>query len=111
MIDDYVTTMELMAAIEAALPMPARMTPEVRASMDREDSAAPMPLECNVIGLHYLGDEGGILCRLDVGGTAAQETFVSITHLRFDIRLPLARRIAAYQKHRVKVLRRQGTRI
>ncbi|MDR3389428.1 MAG: hypothetical protein P4L92_20480, partial [Rudaea sp.] len=34
-------------------------------------------------------------------------TFASITHLRFDARLPLARDIAAYQKHRVKRLRRQ----
>ena len=33
--------------------------------------------------------------------------FASITHLRFDARLPLAREIAAYQRHRVKRLRRQ----
>ena len=33
---------------------------------------------------------------------------VSITHLTFDRRLPLAREIAAYQKHRVKRLRRSG---
>lgn len=36
------------------------------------------------------------------------EAFVSITHLRFDPRLPLARKIATYQKHRVKHLRRQA---
>ena len=34
--------------------------------------------------------------------------FVSITHLTFDRRLPLAREIAAYQKHRIKRLRRSG---
>jgi hypothetical protein len=33
--------------------------------------------------------------------------FASITHLRFDARLPVARDIAAYQKHRVKRLRHQ----
>jgi hypothetical protein len=33
--------------------------------------------------------------------------FASLTHLQFDARLPLARDIAAYQKHRVKRLRRQ----
>ena len=32
--------------------------------------------------------------------------FVSITHLTFDRRLPLAREIAAYQKHRIKRIRR-----
>jgi hypothetical protein len=31
---------------------------------------------------------------------------VSITHLRFDARLPLAREVTAYQKNRVKRLRR-----
>ena len=34
--------------------------------------------------------------------------FVSITHLTFDRRLPLAREIAAYQKHRVKRMRRSS---
>jgi hypothetical protein len=33
--------------------------------------------------------------------------FASITHLRFDARLPLARDIAVYQKHRAKRLRRR----
>jgi hypothetical protein len=37
-----------------------------------------------------------------------QEFFTSITHLKFDPRLPLAREITAYQKHRVKKLRRQA---
>jgi hypothetical protein len=31
----------------------------------------------------------------------------STTHLRFDARLPLARDIAAYQKHRIKRLQRR----
>ena len=33
----------------------------------------------------------------------------SITHLTFDRRLPLAREIAAYQKHRVKRIRRSSS--
>jgi hypothetical protein len=33
---------------------------------------------------------------------------VSITHLDFNAKLPLAREIAAYQKHRTKRLRRSG---
>jgi hypothetical protein len=35
--------------------------------------------------------------------------FVSITQLRFASTAPLAREIAAYQKHRMKRLRRLGT--
>src|SRR4051812_19144910 len=64
---------------------------------------------CQITGIHYAGDEGGILCKLDFGTEDADPVFfVSITHLTFDRRLPLAREIAAYQKHRVKRLRRSG---
>jgi hypothetical protein len=54
-----------------------------------------------------MGDEGGIVCKLDLGSNAGMKAFTSITHLRFDPRLPLAREISVYQKHRVKRLRRQ----
>jgi hypothetical protein len=53
------------------------------------------------------GDEGGIMCRLDFAHETEKAAFVSITHLRFDPHLLLARDITAYQKHRVKRLRRQ----
>jgi hypothetical protein len=60
-----------------------------------------------VTRISYAGDEGRIVCRLAFGSEAGNAAFVSITHLRFDPRLPLAREIAAYQKHRVKRLGRQ----
>ena len=57
-----------------------------------------------------MGDEGGIVCRLDFGQDDGEKVFfVSITHLTFDRRLPLAREIAAYQKHRVKRIRRSSS--
>ena len=37
----------------------------------------------------------------------AEVVFTSITHLRFDPRIALAREIVAYQRHRTKRLRRQ----
>jgi hypothetical protein len=46
-------------------------------------------------------------CGLDVTAATGKAVYASITHLRFDPRLPVARDIAAYQKHRVKRLRRQ----
>ena len=57
--------------------------------------------------MHYVGDEGGIVCRLDFGHEDTEKVFfASITHLTFDRRMPLAREIAAYQKHRIKRIRR-----
>lgn len=42
------------------------------------------------------------------GDAEGQEVFfVSITHLTSDPRLPLTRAITAYQKHRIKRLRRE----
>ena len=55
-----------------------------------------------------LGDEGGIVCEIDFGLAITNAVFASITHLRFDPRLPLAREITTYQKHRVKRLQRQA---
>jgi hypothetical protein len=42
---------------------------------------------------------------LMVPAETAEAVFASITHLRFDPRLPFTREIVAYQKHRVKRLR------
>ena len=47
------------------------------------------------------------MCRLDLTQELETAAFASITHLRFGARLPLARDIAVYQKHRVKRSRRQ----
>jgi hypothetical protein len=106
MIDNPIMAMDLLDRLTAALPVAARLTPEVQASL-RGGNAKTIPATCTITGLHYMGDEGGILCKLDLGPKVANEAFVSITHLRFDARLPLARAITSYQKHRVKRLRRQ----
>ena len=69
-----------------------------------------LPPRCQITWIHYAGDEGGILCKLDFGQEDTDQAFfVSITHLTFDRRLPLAREIAAYQKHRVKRIRRSSS--
>jgi hypothetical protein len=108
MIDNPVMAMDLMGRLETALPVPARLTPEVQASLSSQSNdGKPVTATCNIVGLHYMADEGGILCRLDLELNGKNEAFVSITHLRFDARLPLARAITIYQKHRVKRLRRQ----
>jgi hypothetical protein len=108
MIDNPLTAMELLEQLETALPMSARLTPELRASLGNQNAGAPMPPDGTITGLHYLGDEGGIVCKLDLGANVQSQAFVSITHLRFDPRLPLTRKITAYQKHRVKRLHRQA---
>jgi hypothetical protein len=107
MIDNPDQTKRLLARLQAVLPLPARVTPELAATLRTKNTATAIPSTCSITWISYAGDEGGIMCRLDFARELEAATFASITHLRFDPRLPLARDIAAYQKHRVKRLRRQ----
>jgi hypothetical protein len=107
MIDHPDQVERLMQRLSAALPIPARVTPEVQSTL-RQQRGVGMPGTCNVTWISYAGDEAGIVCRLEAEGETAEVVFASITHLRFDPRLPLAREITAYQEHRVKRLRRHA---
>jgi hypothetical protein len=106
-IDDLDETGRLLCKLEEALPLAARATPALAASIRERSGGIDVSPFCRVTRVHYLGDEGGILCHLAFDADIGPRAFiVSITHLLFDRRLPLARDIASYQKHRVKRLRR-----
>jgi hypothetical protein len=107
MIDNPDQTGRLLHRLQAAVPFPARLTPELAATLQAENTATKMPATCSITWVSYAGDEGGIMCRLDFAQESETAAFASITHLRFDPRLPIARDIAVYQKHRLKRLRRQ----
>ena len=110
MIDNPRQLTELLSKLEAALPLPAVITPELAATLRKRSPDVVLPRDCQVTSVLDIGDEGGIMCALAVVGGAGDRNvyLTSITHLDFDRRLPLAREIAAYQKHRVKKLRKQG---
>jgi hypothetical protein len=107
MIDNPDQAERLLARLQAALPLPARVTPELAATLQTKNTKSDIPSTCSITWISYAGDEGGIVCRLDFTREIEAAAFASITHLRFDPRLPLARDIAAYQKHRIKRLRHQ----
>ena len=106
LIDHLETVERLVAKLNAALPIPARITPEPQQSLCQQ-TGGTVPAQCAVTWITYMGDEGGIVCKLDTGSDAAKEAFTSITHCASTRGCPLAREITAYQKHRVKRLRRQ----
>jgi len=79
------------------------------ANLRQQSSTAKITLDCEVTKVIYAGDEGGVMCHLAFDEEDKEEVFlVSITHLAFDRRLPVARKIAAYQKHRIKRIRRDS---
>jgi hypothetical protein len=108
MIDRPDQVERLLARLNAALPIPARLTPDLRDTLRQADHPMEVPANGRVVWITYAGDEGGIVCRSDFGLATQDAVFASITHLRFDPRLSFAREITAYQKHRVKRLQRQA---
>ena len=107
MIDNPDQVERLITRLTAVLPVAARITAEVAATLQTEKHPGYRKLTCSVTSISYAGDDGGIVCKLDFGDESDRVVYTSITHLRFDPRQPLVREIASYQKHRVKRLRQQ----
>ena len=100
----------LLGDLTASLPIPAVMTPELRTLLRDKVGENDQPIVCRVTRVDYAGDEGGIMCKLELDRAIAGDGafFVSITHLRFQGWSSLTRAIVAYQKRRVKGIRRLG---
>jgi len=108
MIDDPDKTERLTEEMKASLPLETRLSPNVKRTLSKQSPETSLPDRCTVTEIFYMGDEGGIACWLDIGGPDTKTPFiVSITHLIFDRRCPLFRQIDAYQRHRVKKLKKQ----
>ena len=109
MIDNQDQVERLLRKLTEVLPLSALATPVLMANLRGRSSAAKITPDCNVIEVIYAGDEGGVMCHVTFDEEEKDEVFlVSITHLAFDRRLAIAREIAAYQKHRIKRIRRES---
>jgi|SRR3981189_2462735 hypothetical protein len=109
MIDNPEQVERLVTILRESLPILAAVTPEVAAVMREDSSIAELSGRYPISRVDYAGDEGGIVCKVELGPENDDRAlFASITHLRFAQTGPIAREIAAYQKHRVKRLRRLG---
>jgi hypothetical protein len=112
MIDNPDQVERLIARLGQSLPLFATVTPELAGIIrERSPAAADPQRRYPITRVDYAGDEGGIVCKVELGPEVGDNAlFASITHLRFGHGEPLARQIAGYQKHRVKRLRRVGQR-
>jgi hypothetical protein len=111
MIDDLEKTDLLLKKLKTVVPIETRLSPGLKRLLAEQSPAAPIPETCNVIDVLYTGDEGGIICCLDIGGPEARNAnLVSITHLSFHRHAPLFREIDRYQRHRVKKIKKQNAR-
>lgn len=111
MIDDPEKTDRLVAELEASLPLETLLSQTLKGSLIKQSSDLDIPDRCNVTSIFYMGEEGGIVCGLDIGGPETKTPYiVSITHLIFERRIPLFRQIDTYQRHRIKKLKQQNGR-
>jgi hypothetical protein len=109
MIDNPDQVERLVTRLRRSLPLFATVTPEVTAVIREQFPAADPLRRYSITRADYAGDEGGIVCKVELGPeNGDRAVFASITHLKFGHAVPIARQIAAYQKHRVKRLRRLG---
>src|ERR1700739_3654010 len=111
MIDDPEKTDRLVAELKASLPIETRLSQILMRAIVKQSPGLAIADSCNVVSIFYTGEEGGIVCGLDIGGPDTKTPYiVSITHLGFDRRMPLFRQIDAYQRHRIKKLKQQSCR-
>ncbi len=107
MIDNPDQVERLLGKLDEHLPFVVAVSPELADLIRKEAPGTDVPQQCQVTWIDYSGDEGGIVCKLDLGsGTGSKEFYTSITHLVVHPGMPLAREITGYQKHRIKRLRR-----
>jgi hypothetical protein len=111
MIDDPDKTDRLVDALEASLPIETRLSASLIQTLSKRSPDVAIPTKCNVVSVFYMGEEGGIVCALDIGGPNTKTPhLVSITHLIFERKVPPFSQIDAYQRHRIKKLKQQARR-
>jgi hypothetical protein len=106
MLDKPEKTRELIATLEAALPFDVAMTPELMVDLARQQRPVVVKPVETVSDISYLGDAAGIVCHIHPAD-ADSMIIVSLTHVRVPRVEPFADAVLAYQKHRVKKLRKQ----
>jgi hypothetical protein len=108
MIDDYEKAIELIEEMKAHLPIPVRAGPQLAQLMRDKGIHIKAKHALAIEYVHYLGDEGGIMCGLAGMGQGNAAYVCSLTQLKVDDRHPLAKKVRAYQRERKKRLAQQA---
>jgi hypothetical protein len=107
MLDKPEKTRELMAILETATPFEVALMPDLIEDLARQQKPVVVkPIE-TVSGVSYLGDMGGIACHVRPED-ADSVIVVSLTHVRVPRTAPFAAEVLAYQRHRIKKLKKRS---
>jgi hypothetical protein len=97
---------QLIKEIEAHLPLPVHVTPEVSRSLREQGKDVSADEELQVSSVYDSGEMGGIVCAIEIEDQK-EVLAISLTHLRIGADHPLRAKIMAYQKARVRKLMQQ----
>ena len=108
MLDDPLKAERLMEGLAESVPIPVICPPVLIGTLKKRPGYDAIGARATIKAVRYMGDPGGIMCELEFGSEAEHPpAVVSISHLIFPARHPLAREVAGYQKHRAKQLRKR----
>ena len=107
MSENQVLAKLLMTEIEANLPLPVIPTKELLKMINERGIKVPLGHLFFIEKVFYLGDEGGICCRITLPNDLKEDFVVSITHLSINQSSSLGKKIKRYQKKRIKDISRQ----
>jgi hypothetical protein len=105
MIDDQEQAQRLLVLLKRHLPFEIVLDPRLVRHLRSQSPPIEVQARLPVSEIHYAGDAGGIVCRLDRGENN-DALFVSLTHLIVPPSHPAAAEAARYQKRRNKRLRK-----
>ena len=108
MLDHPEKTARLLSDLKAAAPFEAELARPMFEHLQSENVIGANRRYHIVWDLSYAGDEGGILCHMSRSEETGTALVVSLTYVRVHPSMPLAAAVLAYQKHRVKKLKKQG---
>ncbi len=101
MIDNYEQAIALLDKMKVSLPILIKITPEAKQKLGKQASNLSKDHIFTVDSVFYTGDEGGILCSIQIDQEGKEVHLVSLTHLRIQDNHPLAEEIKDYQRKRV----------
>ncbi len=96
----------LIEEMKQYLPIPALPTKELYQVLSQKGTHLDMDREINISNVYDSGDTGGIVCAIE--GDEKEVFVISLTHLIIKPDHPLSDKIVAYQKKRIRRLRRYG---
>ncbi|MGC9443695.1 MAG: hypothetical protein ACP5E9_01985 [Candidatus Methanospirareceae archaeon] len=94
--------MKLIDEMKSCLPIPVYPSKELLQLMRKRGKNVTNRVELNITKVFDSGDIGGIVCA--VLEDKEEEFIVSLTNLKIKPTHPLAHKIVAYQKQRIKAI-------